>query len=671
MGRTKNINTIRARHALAVLGPIGIMGCVGTGPVLDPEVDPEVATTTSALIAEDLGLKNGWINAPFATRNAGLSVASGIVHLKGAIASGTGSVAFTLPSGFRPAASMYVPVHLCNATKGRLFIQPSGDVSIQTLGSFSDAQCFTSLEGASFAPSPIGFTGLSLLNGWTHAPFGTGSAAVEIVDGIVHFRGAISGGTSAQLFTLPSQFRPSTMVYVPVDLCGAAEGRLIIQPSGDVTVQARSGALSEAQCFTSLDGASFTQDPSAFTPLSLLNGWTGASFGTATPGVATIGGVVHLKGAISGGASPSVFTLPSAFRPATNTYVPVDLCNATKGRLLVQPSGDVTVQAEGGVFTNAQCFTSLEGASFSIAQPHGPASVGADANLFAVVDPTGTAVTGHGVLGVTHLSTGQYEVTFDSDVTRCAYIATTANAFSQALTAFTAGGHLSPQGVYVETKNQGGGLTDGPFHLWVACGNPGTSYAVVGYSNNLVRASSGATLTVLGIGRYAVTFEPHIDACAYVATVGDPGKALVFNPSGVYTGSDANPRTVYVETKNPGGGLSAGIPFHLAVVCPTAAGASFAVAQSNGVAVRTSPSTVSSHTSTGRYQVITGSSTSECATVATRGSVDTAVPFTPATVEIIPRASTNAAGIEVRNLLFFGGALLDEAFHSATICSTP
>src|SRR5436305_1638729 len=115
MGRKNRINTKGASNMLAALGAFGIMGCVGAGPSLDPEV----ASTESPLIAEDLGLKNGWINAPFSTRNAGLSITSGIVHLKGAIANGTGQVAFTLPSGFRPAANMYVPVHLCNATKGR------------------------------------------------------------------------------------------------------------------------------------------------------------------------------------------------------------------------------------------------------------------------------------------------------------------------------------------------------------------------------------------------------------------------------------------------------------------------------------------------------------------------------------------------------------------------
>ena len=80
-----------------------------------------------------------------------MALVSDIVQLKGAIAGGSSSVAFTLPSAFRPATDVYVPVDLCGAKKGRLFIQPSGSVSVQAEGAFSDAQCFTSLEGASFA----------------------------------------------------------------------------------------------------------------------------------------------------------------------------------------------------------------------------------------------------------------------------------------------------------------------------------------------------------------------------------------------------------------------------------------------------------------------------------------------------------------------------------------
>ncbi len=47
--------------------------------------------------------------------------------------------------------------------------------------------------------------------------------------------------------------------------------------------------------------------------------------------------------------------LPTAFR-ATDVYIPVDLCGANNGRLYIETNGKVTVQAEGGTFSNVQCF---------------------------------------------------------------------------------------------------------------------------------------------------------------------------------------------------------------------------------------------------------------------------------------------------------------------------
>jgi hypothetical protein len=247
-------------------------------------------------------------------------------------------------------------------------------------------------------------------------------------------------------------------------------------------------------------------------------------------------------------------------------------------------------------------------------------------------------------------------------------VATTINAYSQALQVFTAGGHLGADGVYVETKNQGGGLTDGPFNLVVDCGLPGWSYAVVGYNANLVRSTRGVTLISLGVGRYDATFPADISRCAYLATVGDPGNGLVFNPNGVYTGSGSNPNTVYVETKNQEGGLSGGIPFHLAVICPTAASAEVAVVAANGRISRGSRYIRSSSLASGRYTLVTNRPLSACAAVATRGSIDTAVPFDPATVEVVPGAARNTVGFQVRQLLFFGGNLASESFHAALVC---
>ena len=288
--------------------------------------------------------------------------------------------------------------------------------------------------------------------------------------------------------------------------------------------------------------------------------------------------------------------------------------------------------------------------------------------LWAVVRADGTLSHGSRVTSTTRLGPGQYEVTFNTNVAGCSFVATTVNAYSQALGIFTAGGHLSSNGVYVETKNQGGGLTDGPFHLLVACGPLGTRFAVVGYSANLVRATPGTSLTWLGSGRYRVTFSSSVSGCAFLATVGDPGKALVFSPSGVYTGSGPNANTVYIETKNPGGGLQDGVPFHLALVCGGTTNARYAVVKSGGAIKRASTGTSSSRPSTGTYAIKNNINTSACAVIATRGSVDTAVPFSPATVEILPGQSGSSFALQVRQLLFFGGAVANQAIHAAAIC---
>src|SRR4029077_4448105 len=140
-----------------------------------------------------------------------------------------------------------------------------------------------------------------------------------------------------------------------------------------------------------------------------------------------------------------------------------------------------------------------------------PTASAASPNLFATVAANGTLVNGNGVSSVTHtIGTGQYEVTFASNVSSCAYVSTTRNAFSQAIQSYTAGGHLSANGVYVEVKNQGGGLMDGPFNLAVDCGATGWDYAVVGYTANLVRATAGTTMIHSGTGKYKITFPTSV-----------------------------------------------------------------------------------------------------------------------------------------------------------------
>jgi hypothetical protein len=78
--------------------------------------------------------------------------------------------------------------------------------------------------------------------------------------------------------------------------------------------------------------------------------------------------------------------------------------------------------------------------------------------------------------------------------------------------------------------------------------------------------------------------------------------------------------------------------------------------------------TSSFNSSTGNYVFVTNLSLTACTMIGTRGSVDKSVPFTPATVEITPGPASNTSGIQIRQLLFFGGGLTNQAFHAAGIC---
>jgi len=319
------------------------------------------------MAATPLTLVNGWTNAPFSTRAAMVRTISNVVRFSGAIANGSSAVAFTLPSGYWPTTDVYVHIDLCNSTNGRLHITPSGVTDIEEEdGTLTNAQCFTSLDGASFALTADLFVPLTLRNGWTNAPYSTSAAAVRKISGIVQFKGAIATtGSNPVAFTLPKGYRPLTDVYVPVDLCNATKGRLHIVSTGAVDVEAENGTFSNAQCFTSLDGVSFSPTGAGFSGLTLINGWTAAPFSTSAPAAEVIAGVTHFKGAMAtSGSSSSPFVMPSTMRPKKDVYIPVDLCDATNGRLHITPSGATDVEEENGTFSNAQCFTSLDGASF-------------------------------------------------------------------------------------------------------------------------------------------------------------------------------------------------------------------------------------------------------------------------------------------------------------------
>ncbi|HZD87802.1 MAG TPA: hypothetical protein VE088_07335 [Gaiellaceae bacterium] len=89
--------------------------------------------------------------------------------------------------------------------------------------------------------------------------------------------------------------------------------------------------------------------------------------------------------------------------------------------------------------------------------------------LWAVVNADGSIARSSGATGSTHPAAGKYDVTFDRDVSACAYTATIGPASSGSAQGETDVAAQPPDGVAVETLDTTGTNADLPFHLMVVC----------------------------------------------------------------------------------------------------------------------------------------------------------------------------------------------------------
>jgi len=72
-----------------------------------------------------------------------------------------------------------------------------------------------------------------------------------------------------------------------------------------------------------------------------------------------------LQGAISGGTSTTIGTLPVGMRPPKTIQLPTIAYGPTTGNITITSGGVMTISNPGGL-SNATLFTSLEGVSFGI-----------------------------------------------------------------------------------------------------------------------------------------------------------------------------------------------------------------------------------------------------------------------------------------------------------------
>jgi hypothetical protein len=251
------------------------------------------------------------------------------------------------------------------------------------------------------------------------------------------------------------------------------------------------------------------------------------------------------------------------------------------------------------------------------------------------VTSSGGLSGGSQVTSASRLSTGRYEVIFNTDVTQCAYIGSiTEDNDSQAITQ-TAQRTGNVDGVFVETRHLDGSHIDASFTLDVRCAPSDPQFAVINSTGSLARGKGVTSTQHLGTGKYEVAFNRTVTGCAYTATTGttgagtNAGAAVVFTASGHVHAA----RGVFVETKSGSGALT-DQSFHLAVTCGASQIRRWGVFKGSGALARGSHITAGSPVGTGDYSVTVDSRGGLCTYTAAIGATDNGTEKTPGTVDL-------------------------------------
>lgn len=344
----------------------------------------------------------------------------GVVHIFGVATGGaTGSVAFTLPVGYRPlvgsnttvydvlldsgVAGGYVGI---DKSTGNVTLNRGSSVSIYVDLSFDTGTVTNYMVGPQ---GPAGGNATANLdtwhqvgtagepayqNSWVTYPGWTGASFRKDPFGRVHLRGLIRNGTVGQpIFTLPVGCRPPSGLIIDAQ-AGEPNGNARMTIAADGTVSCASLGTGADGQFLSLWGISFDTD----TVTSYMVGPQGPAGAKGDPGgnttVAleawhTVGGAgepsfqnswvnyasgyssvafrkdplgkVILRGAIKSGTVPgTVFTLPTGFRPPGQISFPLatDGSFGTLGGVYVSNAGDVVI------YRGSNAYVSLDGIEF-------------------------------------------------------------------------------------------------------------------------------------------------------------------------------------------------------------------------------------------------------------------------------------------------------------------
>jgi hypothetical protein len=394
MNSALNARSQHANFRMVGGGLLMVLAATACGPDANAPLGPTVTESVDSMRQEliswtPLTLINGWSASSGTSPAVGL--VNGIITFRGII-KGTANATdnpFVLPAAFRPrvSASGWDSVQLRLTTKDNVgatlsFLLNNVAGTYEThlrqdglSGPGTAARTFTSLDGVTvdtFATDATevdygshGWSGVYSFRSQGAAP----AASAKIVNGFVRFQGHLSGGDESwYLFTLPPEMRPQDFVMVPISLGFSQStysyGRLVIAGNGNVWAQNQGWDWSKATAGVSLEGAAFALADSGTSAIALKNGTLSNS--NRTIRARNDNGIIRLQGTVRAGSSTTVATLPLGMAPTKTVFVVADMCDAVKGRVVINTAGDITVDSF--LLSSAQCGLSFDGVSFSKAQ---------------------------------------------------------------------------------------------------------------------------------------------------------------------------------------------------------------------------------------------------------------------------------------------------------------
>jgi hypothetical protein len=333
-----------------------------------------------------------------------------------------------------------------------------------------------------------------------------------------------------------------------------------------------------------------------------------------------------------------------------------------------QPAPPVAATT-GAVSTGAAATTKpADGGASASTTPAGAVPAPAQA---VVVTAAGVIARRIGAVGVTVASAGEgeWEVTYNTDLRGCSYVAAIGDGADQPVTGsglvLTARGR-SNNAVRVRTVALNGTPVRLPFHLQTECANRGL-WAAVDAGGRVARSSVLVRSSHLEPGTWDITFPTDMSDCGYVASIGDPRTSTVPAPGLVFTaqGQDGNPNSVHVETRALTGGnagAAADLPFHLQAVCG-AKNVQWLVTGKRGAQQRGTADL--STAGTGKWEVTFARDVTRCAYLATIGDAGTQSVSPPGLVVTALGRDRASVHVETRDLR---GVATDLPLHLRAVC---